>query len=97
MKPVKAMATGLALLIVGFLGAWQGDVVPVEYLDIVGMEPAYSCDAPMIKGNINAKNKVYHVPGGVYYDNMKLDPTEGERLFCTEAEAEAAGWRKSKR
>ena len=39
MNPVKAMVAGLVLLVAGFLGAWQGDVVPVEYLDMVGMKP----------------------------------------------------------
>lgn len=51
-----------------------------------------------IKGNINSSGeKIYHVPGGVYYDRTKIDESEGERWFDTEAEAEAAGWRKSQR
>ncbi|WP_010239060.1 thermonuclease family protein [Clostridium arbusti] len=46
-----------------------------------------------IKGNINSKGeKIYHVPGGQYYDK-----TNAEQLFNTEAEAQAAGYRKSKR
>jgi micrococcal nuclease len=51
-----------------------------------------SCDNPGIKGNINSRNeKIYHVPGGRYYD-----VTIAERMFCTEAEAMEAGFRKSK-
>jgi hypothetical protein len=52
----------------------------------------------VIKGNINAKGeRIYHVPGGQYYDATVIDTAKGERWFCTEAEAVAAGWRKSKR
>lgn len=46
-----------------------------------------------IKGNINSKGeKIYHVPGGYYYDK-----TVAEELFDTEAQAQAAGYRKSQR
>jgi len=51
----------------------------------------------LIKGNISSSGEhIYHVPGGAYYDRTKIDPSKGERWFCTEAEAEAAGWRKWK-
>ena len=52
----------------------------------------------VIKGNIsrNTGEKIYHVPGGEYYDQTVVDEAKGERWFCTEAEAVAAGWRKSK-
>jgi micrococcal nuclease len=47
----------------------------------------------LIKGNINSKGeKIYHVPGGAFYDR-----TNAEEWFATEAEARAAGYRKSKR
>ena len=50
-----------------------------------------------IKGNINSSGeKIYHVPGGKFYDNTVIEPEKGERWFCTEAEAIEAGWRKSK-
>ena len=52
----------------------------------------------IIKGNISSKGeRIYHVPGGEYYDATRIDTAKGERWFCTEAEAVAAGWRKSKR
>jgi len=52
-----------------------------------------------IKGNINLKTRerVYHVPGQKHYDDVTIEPGAGERWFCTEAEAEASGWRRSKR
>jgi len=50
-----------------------------------------------IKGNISSKGeRIYHVPGGRYYDATMIDTAKGERWFCTEAEAVAAGWRRSK-
>ncbi len=54
---------------------------------------------PVIKGNISLTTgeNIYHVPGGYYYDQTVIDEAKGERWFCTEAEAVAAGWRKSKR
>ncbi len=57
-----------------------------------------AADQCRIKGNISSKGeRIYHVPGGQYYDRTKIDPSKGERWFCSGAEATAAGWRKSKR
>jgi len=55
-----------------------------------------SCD---IKGNIsiNTGERIYHVPGQEHYDETIIRPEYGERWFCTEAEARAAGWRKARR
>ena len=51
----------------------------------------------VIKGNISQTTgeRIYHVPGCDYYDQTIITPTSGERWFCTEAEALAAGWRKA--
>jgi endonuclease YncB( thermonuclease family) len=46
-----------------------------------------------IKGNISESGKIYHVPGSEWYERTQIDPAKGERWFCTEAEAKAAGWR----
>lgn len=44
-----------------------------------------------IKGNRNRKGQwIYHVPGMPYYDE-----TRPEEIFCTEAEAQAAGYRRA--
>jgi hypothetical protein len=53
----------------------------------------------VIKGNISAdtREKIYHVPGGALYEVTVIRPENGERWFCTEDEAVAAGWRKSER
>jgi len=48
-----------------------------------------------IKGNINQRNqRIYHLPGDPDYDDTRIDPRHGERWFCSEAEARAAGWRR---
>jgi micrococcal nuclease len=56
-------------------------------------------DQPVVKGNISQSTgeKIYHVPGGEFYDKTVIDEPAGERWFCTEQEAVAAGWRRSKR
>lgn len=50
-----------------------------------------SCD---IKGNISRSGeKIYHEPGDPSYDKTKIDESDGERWFCSTADAQAAGWR----
>jgi micrococcal nuclease len=51
------------------------------------------CD---IKGNINGEDRIYHLPGGNHYGRTKIDEDQGERWFCSAAEAEQAGWRKAR-
>jgi len=64
--------------------------------EIDNKDEGETCD---IKGNISyyTDEKIYHVPGGEYYNKTEIDQSEGERWFCSEEEARAAGWRKSKR
>ena len=50
-----------------------------------------------IKGNISSSNRIYHVPGGQWYARTRIDTSKGERWFCSEAQARAAGWRRAKR
>jgi hypothetical protein len=51
-----------------------------------------------IKGNVNSSGeRIYHVPGGAFYNRTDINPEEGDRWFCTEAEAQAAGFRRSQR
>lgn len=47
-----------------------------------------------IKGNISSSGeKIYHVPGGASYNQTQIDPSAGERWFCTGQEAVNNGWR----
>ncbi|WP_315803017.1 thermonuclease family protein [Bradyrhizobium sp. SZCCHNS3002] len=56
--------------------------------------PAPTC---LIKGNLSSVPQcIYHVPGGRFYDRLSMQPSSSRRWFCTEAEAQAAGCRKSK-
>ncbi len=45
-----------------------------------------------IKGNISDRVHIYHVPGSSSYTRTRIDESKGERWFCTEEEARAAGW-----
>ena len=67
----------------------------VAALGVRNLPPAPDC---VIKGNIssNSRSKIYHVPGGAAYEKTQIDLSAGERWFCTEEEAQAAGWRKAK-
>jgi hypothetical protein len=51
-----------------------------------------------IKGNISIDTgeRIFHVPGQEYYTATNISPQYGERWFCSEAEAWAAGWRKAR-
>lgn len=53
-----------------------------------------------IKGNIIGEwlkkgQKAYHFPGCIQYKTTRIEKYRGEQWFCTEAEAEAAGYTKS--
>jgi endonuclease YncB( thermonuclease family) len=51
-----------------------------------------------IKGNISGKGaRIYHVPGQQDYELTGIREEKGERWFCSEAEARAAGWRPARR
>lgn len=52
----------------------------------------------VIKGNISqaTREKIYHLPGCGSYEKTVINETTGEHWFCSEAEAQAAGWRKAK-
>ena len=93
-------------------GIWRGDVVaPWEWRRgerLTGgrsaAQPAASRPAAQkergrcaIKGNISKSGtRIYHVPGGRFYGQTRINTSKGERWFCTEGEARAAGWRRSR-
>lgn len=50
-------------------------------------------DCP-IKGNVSATGaRIYHLPWSRSYADTRIAPAKGERWFCSEPEAVAAGWR----
>lgn len=49
-----------------------------------------------IKGNVNRKGeRIYFLPDNSTYGKVRMDKGLGERWFCSEEEALAAGWRKA--
>ena len=80
------------------LGLWSG--VCDDYISTATSGTA-SSNQPLnpnckIKGNISAKGeKIYHLPGQKYYNQTRVDEDAGEKYFCSERDASAAGWRKS--
>jgi hypothetical protein len=49
-----------------------------------------------IKGTISRSGtRIYYLAGGRYYDRQTIDPALGERWFCSEGQARAAGWQGS--
>jgi len=67
---------------------------PQSLVDVPAASPSEGVPGKCrIKGNIGASGKVYHLPGTPSYEKTRIDETKGERWFCTEEEARAAGWR----
>lgn len=82
------------------LGLWAGEfVMPWDWRRgkrLVSEQVSTNPGDCVIKGNISSKGaRIYHVPSGRWYDRTKIDEAKGERFFCSEAEATAAGWRRS--
>jgi endonuclease YncB( thermonuclease family) len=76
-------------------GIWQGNAEPPWTFRAQKWQTA-EAQAPKgcaIKGNITKNGKIYHVPWGDWYGKVKVEADKGERWFCNEAEAVAAGWR----
>ena len=86
-------------------GMWRGDFVkPWDWRRgerLAGSRAPATAAAGgrcRIKGNIGRDgSRIYHLPGGQYYDRTPIETARGERWFCTEREARTAGWRKSRR
>jgi endonuclease YncB( thermonuclease family) len=56
-----------------------------------GFDPPGDC---LIKGNINSRGeRIYHTPASPAYGRTRIDESRGQRWFCSEEEARAAGWR----
>ena len=82
-------------------GVWQGEFErPWDWRRARWREAdreAPSPDCP-IKGNVSADGtRIYHAPWSRSYSRTRIDESKGERWFCDEAEALAAGWRAPRR
>ena len=75
-----------------------GFCLPREGAQAAPVQRAAASGSCPIKGNISrAGERIYHVPGQANYDRTRIDTRAGERWFCSEAEARAAGWRRARR
>jgi hypothetical protein len=88
---LPAWIAGLLLLPVLAVAGGMADRVGLSSL-LSGQ--GFGCN---IKGNISMRTgeRIYHVPGGEFYNLTVISPGKGERWFCSEDEARAAGWRRS--
>ncbi len=83
-------------------GLWQGRAARPEDFraEAAAVARTIASGAPegcAIKGNISASGRIYHMPGQQDYDTTRISAARGERWFCSEAEAVAAGWRRARR
>ena len=84
------------------VGLWQGRATrPEDFRAATApVAQARAVAAPQgcaIKGNISSSGQIYHLPGQEDYDATRISAGKGERWFCSEAEARAAGWRRARR
>ncbi len=79
------------------LGLWSesGATPPWEWRKKGSRQQQVSNNtACKIKGNIGSNgSRIYHLPGTTWYSRTKINTAKGERWFCSEEEALAAGWR----
>ncbi len=85
--------------IVGKRGIWRTEMArPADFRNRAAQVAQSSGSARcVIKGNISDNGRIYHMPGQEHYDRTRISTSKGERWFCTEAEARAAGWRRARR
>ena len=82
---------------IGSIGIWAGTLdAPADHRAATAPAPQLSATGCAIKGNISGSGQIYHMPGQKFYDDTRISPARGERWFCTEAEARAAGWRRAR-
>lgn len=77
------------------IGIWQGEAKPAWIFRAERWTAAEDA-APRgcaIKGNVSANGRIYHLPWSPWYGKVRIDEGKGERWFCSESEALAAGWR----
>lgn len=88
------------------LGLWHGDFdMPWDWRRgdrriLEGGRRAVAIDRGdcNIKGNISRSGeRIYHMPGQQHYEQTRIDESRGQRWFCSEEEAQAAGWRPAQR
>ena len=54
-------------------------------------------DGCPIKGRVRGDDRIYLLPWSSEYDRVRISKSRGERWFCSEDEAQAAGWRNARK
>lgn len=77
------------------IGIWRGTSQPAWEFRAERWAAAEQVapEGCVIKGNISSGGKIYHTPWSKWYKRTRISEAKGERWFCDEAEAIAAGWR----
>ena len=90
-------------------GLWRGEFIPPwdwrrgKRLNTANRDTRHTASrdrgACNIKGNISRSSgkRIYHLPGDPDYAKTRISTSHGERWFCTESEARAAGWSRAGR
>jgi endonuclease YncB( thermonuclease family) len=81
-------------------GIWQGEAQPAwEYRARAwATAEAQAPNGCTIKGNVTNAGRIYHMPWSPWYEKVRMDEDargtpKGKRWFCSESEAQQAGWR----
>ncbi|NNF72551.1 MAG: thermonuclease family protein [Rhodobacteraceae bacterium] len=79
-------------------GIFGSDMAPPEAHRSAARAPQQAAPGRcVIKGNISDNGRIYHLPGQEHYARTRISENRGERWFCSEADARAAGWRRARR
>lgn len=83
----QARQSGVGIWAVQCRTAW--DYRANRWGNVAGRAP----NGCAIKGNITRRGRIYHMPWSPWYGRTRIEPGKGERWFCNERQALAAGWR----
>ncbi len=78
------------------IGLWRGDFVEPAGWRAGERLPDEPTDTQfcVIKGVIHDEgHKVFYVPSDEAYDRIEIDPSRGERMFCSDDQAILRGWK----
>lgn len=78
-RPTRTVQTSEIAPIVLTLTAWPTQTPTAQCMNIIG--------------NVSADGMIYHCYGWRDYSKISFNAAEGDRIFCTEDEARAAGFR----
>lgn len=93
---MKKIALAAGVIAAGGAAGYFADEIGASSLTAFAISQAWpSCK---IKGNIsiNTGARIYHVPGQKHYNQTRIRTEYGERWFCSETEAQQAGWKRAK-